>query len=88
MRIQQGAIIKGVLRKDVEKLKIPLPPLSIQQEFADSVADIMRLEANRFEMHRRLEDLFQTSLHRAFSGDLTTSWREEHKRERLQEVEQ
>ena len=86
--IQQGAIIKGVLRKDVEKLEIPLPPLSIQQKFADSVADIMRLEANRFEMHRRLEDLFQTSLHRAFSGDLTASWREEHKRERLQEVEQ
>lgn len=67
--IQQGAIIKGVLRKDVEKLKIPLPALSTQQKFADSVADIVKLEANRSESHRRLETLFQSSLYRAFSGD-------------------
>ena len=74
--IQQGAIIKGVLRKDVEKLEIPLPELPIQQRFANSVAGIMKLEANRSESHRRLETLFQTSLYRAFSGDLTASWRE------------
>ena len=74
--IQQGAIIKGVLRKDVEKLEIPLPALSTQQKFANSVADIMKLEANRSESHRRLESLFQTTLHRAFSGDLTASWHE------------
>ena len=74
--IQQGAIIKGVLRKDVEKLEIPLPELPIQQKFANSVAGIMELEANRSESHRRLETLFQTSLYRAFSGDLTASWRE------------
>ena len=85
--IQQGAIIKGVLRKDVEKLEIPLPALSTQQKFADSVADIMKLEANRSESHRRLESLFQTTLHRAFTGDLTASWREGHKKELLQEME-
>ena len=82
--IQQGAIIKGVLRKDVEKLEIPLPALSIQQKFANSVAGIMKLEANRSESHCRLETLFQTTLHRAFSGDLTASWREGHKKELLQ----
>ena len=74
--IQQGAIIKGVLRKDVEKLEIPLPSLSIQKKFANSVSGIMKLEANRSESHRHLETLFQTSLYRAFSGDLTASWRE------------
>ena len=84
--IQQGAIIKGVLRKDVEKLEIPLPPLSIQQKFANSVAGIMKLEANRSESHRRLETLFHTTLHRAFTGDLTTSWREAYKKELLQEM--
>ena len=84
--IQQGAIIKRVLRKDVEKLEIPLPSLSIQQKFANSVAGIMKLEANRSESHRHLETLFQTSLYRAFSGDLTASWREAHKKELLQEM--
>ena len=84
--IQQGAIIKGVLRKDVEKLEIPLPPLSIQQKFANSVAGIMKLEANRSESHRRLETLFHTTLHRAFTGDLTASWREAYKKELLQEM--
>ena len=82
--IQQGAIIKGVLRKDVEKLEIPLPELPIQQKFANSVAGIMELEANRSESHCRLETLFQTTLHHAFSGDLTASWREAHKKELLQ----
>ena len=33
--IQQGAIIKGVLRKDVEKLEILLPPLSEQRRIVD-----------------------------------------------------
>ena len=86
--IQQGAIIKGVLRKDVEKLEIPLPALPTQQKFANSVAGIMKLEANRSESHRRLETLFQTTLHRAFTGDLTASWREAHKKELLQRMEQ
>ena len=86
--IQQGAIIKGVLRKDVEKLEIPLPSLSIQQKFANSLADIMKLEVNRSESHRHLETLFQTTLHRAFTGDLTASWREVHKKEKLQEMGQ
>ncbi len=85
--IQQGAIIKGVLRKDVEKLEIPFPSLSIQQKFANSVSGIMKLEANRSESHRHLESLFQTSLHRAFTGNLTASWREAHKKELLQEME-
>ena len=39
---------------------------------------LMKLEANRSESHRRLETLFQTTLHRAFTGDLTASWRETH----------
>ena len=68
--IQQGAIIKGVLRKDVEQLEIPLPPLSLQQRFASSVDDNLKLEAKGFESRRGLEALFQTTLHRVFSGDL------------------
>ena len=77
--VQQGAIIKGVLRKDVEKLEIPLPTLPTQQKFANLVAGIMKLEANWSESHLRLETLFQTTLHRAFTGDLTASWREGQK---------
>ncbi len=42
--IQQGAIIKGVLRKDVEKLEIPLPPLSEQRRIVEILdqADLLR----------------------------------------------
>ena len=83
--IQQGAIIKGILRKEVEKLEIPLPSFLIQQKFADSVSDIMRLEADRFEAYRHLETLFQASLHSTFFGDLTAYWCEVHKKELLQE---
>lgn len=67
--VQQGAIIKGVLRKDVEDLDIPLPPRSLQQRFASSVDGNLKLVAKGVESRRGLEALFQSTLHRAFSGD-------------------
>jgi len=35
-----------------------------------------------------LENIFSVLLHRAFTGDLTTQWRESHMKELLQEMEQ
>ena len=45
--IQQGAIIKGVLRKDIEKLEIPLPPLSEQERIVDILHQADRLRRLR-----------------------------------------
>lgn len=51
-------------------LKISVPPKSLQQEFSAYVSQVRTLEAAQVDSRRRLEDLFQSLLHRAFQGEL------------------
>jgi type I restriction enzyme, S subunit len=46
------------------------PPLSLQKEFAARVSKIRELEAGQAASRQRLDDLFQSMLHRAFNGGL------------------
>ena len=48
-------------------LRIPLPPLALQQQFASLVARHERLRAVQREALRQAEHLFQSLLHRAFT---------------------
>jgi len=52
------------------ELRIPLPPLPLQQQFATLVARHERLRAVQRESLRQAEHLFQSLLHRAFTSDL------------------
>jgi type I restriction enzyme S subunit len=52
------------------ELLVPLPPLPLQQEFAQRVTEIRALEAAQAASRLRLEALFQSMLHRAFNEDL------------------
>jgi len=54
----------------LKSLTISLPPLPLQRQFAARVVEIRALEARQAESRRRLDDLFQSLLHRAFRGDL------------------
>lgn len=51
-------------------IRIPLPPLTLQKEFAAHVSEIHALQAKQATSRNRLEDLFQSMLHRAFNGAL------------------
>jgi restriction endonuclease S subunit len=51
-------------------LELALPPLSLQKEFAQRVTEIREMKAEQTTSRRRLDDLFQAMLHRAFSGEL------------------
>jgi type I restriction enzyme S subunit len=67
--------IKGIGVPDlhldqIREFLIPLPPLGLQQEFAACVAQVHELEATQASSHTRLDDLFQSLLHRAFQGEL------------------
>jgi len=60
-----------VLNAGILKLiRVPLPPLSLQQHFAACVAGIRALEAKQAVARRRLDDLLQSLLHRAFQGEI------------------
>ena len=54
----------------IEQITFPIPPLSLQKEFAQLVAEIRELELAQAASRKRLDDLFQSMLHRAFAGEL------------------
>jgi len=49
---------------------VPLPPLTLQEQFAQIVRRMERLSAQQREAERQAEHLFQTLLHRAFRGEV------------------
>lgn len=51
-------------------VEIPLPPLPLQREFATRAKEIRAMLAEQSSSRHRLEDLFQSLLHRAFQGEL------------------
>jgi type I restriction enzyme S subunit len=60
----------SINQEDVKCLPVPLPPLPLQKEFAQRVAEIRELESGQAASRQRLEALFQSLLHRAFQGEL------------------
>jgi type I restriction enzyme, S subunit len=61
---------KNINLKILSELTIPVPPLSLQKKFAQRVTEIRELEAGQAASRLRLENLFQSLLHRAFAGEL------------------
>lgn len=54
----------------VEQTPAFAPPITLQRKFASRVAEIRELEAAQVASRQRLDDLFQSLLHRAFQGAL------------------
>ena len=52
------------------KMPFVFPPMPLQKKFAQRVTEIRELEAGQAASRRRLEELFQSLLHRAFNGEL------------------
>jgi hypothetical protein len=55
---------------DFKEIRVPLPPIRLQNEFAARVTEIRALETAQADSRRRLDDLFQSMLHKAFNGEL------------------
>lgn len=51
-------------------LPLPMPPLPLQEKFAEIVQKFERVRRQQREATRQAEHLFQTLLHRAFRGEL------------------
>jgi len=51
-------------------LLVPLPPVSLQREFAARVAAVREMEAAQAQSRQRLDALFASLLDRAFKGEL------------------
>jgi type I restriction enzyme S subunit len=65
-QVAQKNINLAILRS----LEIPVPPHSLQRNFAARVADMRSIGSKQSKSRRRLDDLFQSLLHRAFIGEV------------------
>jgi type I restriction enzyme S subunit len=65
-----GGSMKNISKPKVLSMVVPMPPLPLQRQFAARVQETRALEARQAESRRRLDDLFQSLLHRAFQGEL------------------
>ena len=67
---RQSAVQFNINAKEFGTISVPLPPLEEQEVFLVRVIEIHGFEAEQAVSRRRLEDLFQSFLYRAFQGEL------------------
>ena len=56
--------------KELRSIRLPVPPLRLQEEFAKHISEVRELEIQQTTARQQLDDLFKSMLHRAFSGEL------------------
>lgn len=74
--------VKHLSANTLRKTQIPLPPLAEQQRIVDRIESLFAKLNEAKEKAQAVLDSFETRkaaiLHKAFTGELTAKWREEH----------
>lgn len=78
---------KNINLQVLRVLPIPIPPKKLQKKFSKQANDLNNQENNMQKVSSSIEKIFRSLLYRAFTGNLTASWREAHMKELLQEME-
>ena len=71
-----GSAAIGIRASEFEEIKIPIPPLPLQAQFAAIVEKVESLKAKSTESLAELENLYGVLSQRAFKGELDLSWAE------------
>jgi type I restriction enzyme S subunit len=69
--IDRAAEKSGLNFDDIRGFKIIVPPLPLQEHFANLVSKHKRLRAAQMESLRQADHLFETLLNQAFGGNAT-----------------
>lgn len=74
--------VPAIRKTDLEKISFPLAPLAEQQRIVDRIESLFTKLDEAKEKAQAVVDSFETRkaaiLHKAFTGELTAKWREEH----------
>lgn len=68
--LASGSTHKTIYFPTVEQFATIVPPLALQKEFAARVTEIRAMQDKQAASRTRLDDFFQSMLHRAFNGEL------------------
>jgi len=66
----RGSTFINISRADLTDLKIPLPPLALQQRFARIVANVERIRQQQVASGKEIEGLCEGLMQKAFAGEL------------------
>ncbi len=77
-RYTRGIANRDLVLSQMAKIKIILPPLPIQRKFSSIVERFEMIKDKNNKNEDELNNLFSTLLQRAFTGELTAKWEEEH----------
>jgi len=66
----KGAVMPGLNMGVIKSLSFPVPPISLQIEFAEAMSRLARLRKAGNQFADRAGRLFSSLQHRAFSGQL------------------
>lgn len=80
--LAQGIAQPGVNASKLQTMSYPLPPLAEQERIVDRIESLFTKLDQAEELAQTALDSFETRkaaiLHKAFTGELTAKWREEH----------
>lgn len=65
-----GATVKRINIKDVKLIEVPIPPINLQNQFAEKIGLIERQKKLAKQELQESEDLFNCLLQKAFKGEL------------------
>lgn len=68
--VRVGATVQNIETNALRNMDVLKPPISLQKEFAQRVAEVREMESEQTESRNQLNALFQSLLHRAFEGSL------------------
>jgi type I restriction enzyme S subunit len=74
--------------QELRALPVIIPDFETQRVFNRLLSSIECLRESRSRARTKIEQLFQTLLHLAFSGDLTATWRQDHIKGLLTEIKE
>jgi type I restriction enzyme, S subunit len=74
--------------QELRALPVVIPDFETQSAFTRLLCDVGCLVEARSRTKEKLDQLFQTVLHRAFSGELTATWREAYMKEIMAEMKE
>jgi type I restriction enzyme S subunit len=86
--IQTGASRQALNHVQVRSIKMPVPPIAAQSKFRLQVEMLEDCIEQIDAASRKLDHLWMVVMQRAFSGQLTSKWREAHMKEIIIEMSQ
>ena len=85
-KVQAKRYTRGIANRDLvlsqmAKIKIIVPPLSIQQKFAQIVEKVEAMRQNQKQSQQEIDNLFNVLMQKAFKGELA-AWTKSNKQRR------